>query len=338
MHLLNKNLLVLLIAVSVFSTACGKKKDSEPVKAESQVVAKVNGDEILIHQVNFQLARLGQLNEAQSKLAAKQILSKLVEQQLLKKQAIETKLDRDPTVLLAIEASKDEILSQAYLEQLMLKANKPSASEIDTFYKSHPELFENRHVFRLQELVIEVNKDKFAEVQNNLKAIKGINEIATWLKNNNYPFSANSNVRAAEQLPLDMLKKLQLLKEGEFLIVPTDRSLNVVHLAAIQSAPISREKAIPIIEQYFINQNKSTLAKNEILALNEKAKIEFLGAFSDMKKQELLKPSIAEANKELPKKASESDVEPTLSDAKENQPVAKPKGDQANMDKGLSGL
>lgn len=165
-----------------FSTACGKKKDSEPVKAESQVVAKVNGDEILIHQVNFQLARLGQLNEAQSKLAAKQILSKLVEQQLLKKQAIETKLDRDPTVLLAIEASKDEILSQAYLEQLMLKANKPSASEIDSFYKSHPELFENRHVFRLQELVIEVNKDKFAEVQNNLKAIKGINEIATWLK------------------------------------------------------------------------------------------------------------------------------------------------------------
>ena len=338
MHLLNKNLLVLLIAVSVFSTACGKKKDSEPVKAESQVVAKVNGDEILIHQVNFQLARLGQLNEAQSKLAAKQILSKLVEQQLLKKQAIETKLDRDPTVLLAIEASKDEILSQAYLEQLMLKANKPSASEIDSFYKSHPEFFENRHVFRLQELVIEVNKDKFAEVQNNLKAIKGINEIATWLKNNNYPFSANSNVRAAEQLPLDMLKKLQLLKEGEFLIVPTDRSLNVVHLAAIQSAPISREKAIPIIEQYFVNQNKSTLAKNEILALNEKAKIEFLGAFSDMKKQELLKPSIAEANKELPKKASESDLEPTLSDAKENQPVAKPKGDQANMDKGLSGL
>lgn len=334
MQHLSKNLLVLLVASSFFSAACGKKNDSEPVKTESQVVAKVNGDEILIHQVNFQLARMGQMNEAQSKLASKQILTKLVEQQLLKRQAIDTKLDRDPTVLLAIEASKDEILSQAYLEQLMLKAVKPSASEIDSFYKSHPELFESRNIYRLQELVIDVNKDKFEEVENNLKAIKGINEIATWLKNNNYVFSANSNVRAAEQLPVDMLKKLQPLKVGEFIVVPTERSLNIVHLAAIQSVPVSRDKATPIIEQYFINQNKAKLAKEEMKTLNEKAKVEFLGAFSEMKKQDLAGPATSDAGMNAAKTSSQ--LKP--SEADESQPIAKPKADQSNLDKGLSGL
>lgn len=338
MQHLSKSLLVLLIAISVLPVACGKKKDSEPVKTESQVVAKVNGDEILIHQVNFQLARMGQLNEAQSKLASKQILSKLVEQQLLKRQAIDTKLDRDPTVLLALEASKDEILSQAYLEQLMLKAAKPSASEIDSFYKSHPELFEKRSIYRLQELVIDVNKDKFAEVEKNLKAIKGINEIAIWLKDNNYVFSANSNVRAAEQLPVEMLKKLQPLKEGEFIVVPTERSLNIVHLAAIQSAPVSRDKATPIIEQYFINLAKSKLAKDEIKTLNDKAKIEFLGAFSDMKKQDLSGSSLSDSSKDDANNSTNIISQSKSSEANESQSVAKPKVDQSNLDKGLSGL
>jgi EpsD family peptidyl-prolyl cis-trans isomerase len=273
MRFTNKYVLLLLISTLVVLTSCGKKEQAATKKTETQVIAKVNGDEITIHQLNFQLGRMGPMNEAQSKIAAKQVLSKLVEQQLLKQQALETKLDRDPRVLQVVESSKDEILAQAFLETLMTKAPKPSSSEIDTFYKEHPELFESRRIFRLQELVVNISKDKIAEAESSLKEIKGINDIATWLKNKNYPFTVNSNVKAAEQLPLDLLKKLQALKDGEVLIVPTDRTLNIIHLAASQSAPITREKATPIIEQYFLNQNKSNFAKKEMLALNEKAEI-----------------------------------------------------------------
>lgn len=341
MRFTNKLLLLLLISFSMLFSACGKKDHTEAAKSETQVVAKVNGDEILINQVNFQLARMGQLNEVQSKDAAKQILARLVDQQLLKQQALDAKLDRDPRVLQALESSKNEILAQAFLEQLMTKATLPSASEVDAFYKEHPELFDNRRVFRLQELVVAADKGKFAEIENNLKSIKGINEIATWLKNNNYIFTANSNVRAAEQLPLDFLRKLQPLKDGEVMFMPTDRTFNIIHIAASQSAPINREKAKPIIEQYFVNQNKTNLAKKEMLALNDKAKIEFVGAFSEMKKQDLIKPITASS-------VSPSHNDKTLSQSGKadidspNQTQAKSKTaagtEQSNMDKGLSGL
>lgn len=324
----------MMLCATLLITACGEKKESAPVKSESQVVAKVNGDEILIHQVNFQLGRMGPLNEAQGKEAAKQIIQKLVEQQLLKRQAIEAKLDRDPNVLLAIESAKDAILSQAYLEQLLQKANKPSATEIDTFYSSHPELFSDRRVFRLQEIVIDVNKEKFAEVEASLKAIKGINNIATWLKDNNYVFSVNSNVKPAEQLPLELLKKLQPLKPDDFILVPTDKSLNLVHIAATQSVPVTKEKATPIIEQYFMNQNKAALAKSEMKKLYEAANIEFIGAFSDMKKQDLS----VQPKKSVETPAAEAVPSNAEVDKEKSAPTSKENVDSSGLEKGLSGL
>ena len=142
---------VLLMTVTL--VACGDK-NGESKKSDTQVVAKVNGDEISIHQVNLQLGRVGKVDEAQSKTISQQIVTKLVDQQLLKQRAVEEKLDRDPRVLQILEASKSEILAQAYLEKISIKAKKPTTAEIDTFYKEHPELFEKRRLFKLQELVI----------------------------------------------------------------------------------------------------------------------------------------------------------------------------------------
>ncbi|MDO9050427.1 MAG: EpsD family peptidyl-prolyl cis-trans isomerase [Methylotenera sp.] len=338
MRFTNKYLLLTLVVASVFTSACGKKDQAEKSELKTQVVAKVNGDEISIHQVNFQLSRMGQVNETQGKQVSEQILTRLVDQQLLKQQALESKLDRDPKILQALESSKDQILAQAYLDQLISKAAKPTKTEIDTFYQEHSELFANRRIFRLQELVVDISKDKFAEVEAGLKDIKNINEIAVWLKAKNHPFTANSNVSAAEQLPLDMLKKLQPLKDGDLMLVPTERSLNVLHLVASQSKPISRENATPFIEQYFLNQNKSKLAKQEMDSLKSKAKIEFVGAFSDMKISDDSVPvSNSTGSEKMPPKDNLT-AKPATEVEKAAEAAVKPNANQANIDKGLSGL
>lgn len=356
MILTNKWSISIVLIFAFAMTSCGKKDQAEASKSETQVVAKVNNDEISIHQINFQLNRLTQnnpkpLNEAQSKEAAKQILTRLVDQELLKQQAIESKLDRDPRILQVIETSKNEILAQAYLEQLLSKAAKPSKAQIDTFYNENPALFENRRVFRLQELAVNVGKDKYTEIEENAKKLKNINEVATWLKTQNYPFNANSNVRAAEQLPLEFLKQIQPLKDGELLVVPTAQSINIVHIAASQSVPIARDKATPIIEQYFLNQNKSALAKKEMAALKEKAKIEYVGAFAEMKKQAPTSPiavNKSEANKaksdaetasSSTSTAIANDTTSNNSAVKTAQPAqVKQDSTQTNMDKGLAGF
>ena len=338
MRLPARLLFLLFIASTITLSSCGKKGEASAKKTDTQVVAIVNGDEITIHQVNFQLSRMGQMNEAQAKVASKKVLTRLIEMQLLKQQAIEQKLDKNPGLLQALEASKDQMLAQAYLETMMAKAPKPSNSEIDGFYKSHPELFENRRVFRLQELMVNIDQSKFAETEASLKDIKGINEIAVWLKDKNYPFTVNSAVKEAETLPSDMLKKLQVLKDGEILILPTQGSLHIIHLAASQAVPISRIKATPIIEQYFMNQNKTNLAKKEMTALNEKAKIEFIGAFSDMKRTDLINPNTnASSDAVAPVADKKADTAKPAADSA-IQKASKSNASTSSIDKGLSGL
>lgn len=324
--------LIIISSILVTLSACGSKenaKTEESSKKNTQVVAKVNGDEISVHQLNFALGRVAQgrqLDQAQTKQASEQVLTRLVDQQLLVQKAVDLKLDRDPKVLQALEASKAEILAQVYLEQVLAKAEKPSSTKIDTFYKENPELFEKRRVFRLQELVVEVDSAKQAEVQDAVKNMKSINDIANYFKSNKYEFNANSNVRAAEQLPIELLKKIQPLKDGEFVAVPSGRVLNIVHLAASQFKPIARDKAAPVIEQYFLNQSKSAVAKAEMADLKQKAKIEFVGAFSEMK-----------INDSVTSKASIK-TEPDAKKPEASQPVpaqTSTNADVANMVKGL---
>jgi len=332
----NMYLLTLIIALSLTIGACHKKNDQVgATKSDTQVVAKVNGDEITIYQVNYQLNRLGQMSETQAKVAAKQILANLVEQQLLKQQALDSKLDTDPNLLQAMESTKTQLLGQAYLETIMAKAPKPSEAEIDTFYKDHPELFSNRRVFRLQELVVSVNKekfkDKFAEAEVALKSMKDIKDVVNWVKGKNYLFTVNSNVKAAEQLPQELLIKLQGLKDGEILFVPKDDSLNILQIVSSETIPIAKAKATPIIEQYFLNQNRSNLVKKEVIGLNDKAKVEFLGVFSTMKKSDLLNPANGNNNVEkvpVPEGSTQSKSEAvkSIQEAKKVDPTTVSKG------------
>lgn len=317
-----RNVYLLLAVSTVLLASCGDKNAEKSKKSDSQIVAKVNDNEISVHQINFQLARIGGLDEAQSKLASRKILSRLVEQQLLKEQAIQAKLDRDPRIVQAVESSTDEILAQAYLDQQLSKATKPSANDVNNFYQEHPELFSNRRVFRLQELIIDSSNGKQAEIEGNLKNFKQVNEVAEWLKSNSYKFTANSNVKSAEQLPMDILKKIQPLKDGEMVVLPTSHTVNVVYLVASQSMPISNEKATPIIEQFLLNKNKNSLAKTQMDALKSQAKIEFKGDFADMKIGDSAEVSATEKAIPAPQAESKSNTN----------------ANQADLEKGLSGL
>lgn len=272
-------LAVTLLSATALLAACGGGESGGEKKA-TQVAAKVNADEITVHQINGALPRLNNPTPEQAKAASKQVLERLVDQQLFIQKAMEAKLDRDPQVMTSIENAKREILSRAWLERAMAGASKPKPEEIKEFYGKHPELFSERRVYQLQEVAMQVKPEQGAALREALKGMKSLNDVAAYAKANGIPAAVNNSVRAAEQLPMEFAARIHTMKDGEILAVPGKGGIAVVQIARSQSQPLTEEKATPFIEQFLQNKARMEVAQAELKTLRGAAKIEYLGDFA----------------------------------------------------------
>lgn len=271
---------ILVLPLALGLAACGSKDAEKPA---SQIVAKVNSGEISVHQINYVLTRT---NAAAStpEMAPKirrQILDRLVDQELALEQAIEKKLDRTPDVLTAIDAARREIIARAYLEQITGAVAKPTTEEARKYYVEHPQLFSERRIYNIQEIVLPATAGVPEQLSGLLNTGKSMEDIVNWLKSKDIKFAGGSATRPAEQIPLELLPKIHALKIGQGMVITGPQSITVMRIAAAQSAPVAEADALPKIQQFLSNQRKAEAAAQELKQLKAKAKISYMGEFAN---------------------------------------------------------
>lgn len=311
MHRIGLSALAMVVALTL--AGCGDKKEGLD-KVATQVAAKVNSDEITVHQLNFELAKLGNLSPEQAKQAANQVLKSMVDQQLFVQKAVEDKVDRDPQVVHSLEAARRQILAQALLQKLTANQAKPSDAELADYYAKNPALFAERRIYRLQEINVKVTPANVESVKAQLQQTKNLGDFINWLKAQNIPARAGQSTKTAEQLPLELLPRLHQLKDGQAMTFAVPGALNILVVAGSQTQPLTQEQAKPVIERYLGNAKKREVAEAELKKLKEKAKVEYLGEYADAGKQ-------AAAPEATPAPAT-----------------AQPSADASAIEKGVSGL
>ena len=274
--ILRFSLLALAASVALLA-GCGDKKE----KGASQTAAKVNKAEVTVHQINFVLQQQRNIRPEQADAASKQILERLIEQELALQKADDLKIDRDPRVVQQLEAAKREIIARAYLEKVGEAAPKPTPEEIKKYYDDKPALFKDRKIYSIQEIGIEARPDQVAVLREKLGAAKNIAEFVEFLKANDFKFSGNQAVRAAEQLPLQSLDAFAQMKDGQAILNQGPAGVQVVVLAGSRSQPVAEEQAKPAIEQFLLNERKRKLVEDDVKALRAAAKIEYVGKFAE---------------------------------------------------------
>lgn len=279
MRLVRSASCLLLTAAVVALSACGDSGGGGEEKKATQVAAKVNSDELTVHQINAALPRMNNPTEAQVKAATKQVLERLIDQQLLIQKAVENKLDRDPNVMTAIENSRREILARAYVERVMSGAQAPDPAKVKEFFDQHPELFSQRRVYRLQEIAIEATGPAMEDLKKALPPMKTLQDVAEYVKSKGLRARSNSSVRAAEQLPMEFAARIAKLPDGEVVAVPGPRGVAVIQIVASQVQPLTEEQAKPFITQFLQNKSRMELAQGEIKTLRGAAKVEYMGDF-----------------------------------------------------------
>lgn len=296
-----------LLFASPLTTGCGKKEDTKVV---TQVAARVNSDEITVHQVNNVLARNENITPEVAAQAKREILNRLIDQHLARQKAIENKLDRSPSVMQAIEAAKSEILARAYLEQIAADIPKTATWEVEKYFKEHPELFAQRRLFTLVELTFEAKSDVAAGLREQLSKGHSMQEVAHWLRSRGVNFVATHGVRAAEQLSLEILPQVQALKEGQNQLfeVGSER-YQVIWVVAFKAEPMDEATAAPRIQQFLLNRRSSELVSKEMLKIKEQATIEYVGEFAGdaeaVDAKSIADAEVQSRTEELPKEQSQ---------------------------------
>lgn len=271
--------LVLLLAAAALAVGCGEKKKEPP--PGNQVAARVNKEDLTLQQINLVLQQQRNLRPEQADQASRQILERLIEQELAVQKAESLKLDAEPRVQQQIDAARRELIARAYAEKVSEGAAKPSPDEVHRYYQDKPALFSERRVYSLQELAIEARPDQATALRERLASSKTIAEFIDFLKANDYRFAANQVVRAAEQLPMNVLEGLSRMKDGQASINQGAGGMVVTVMAGSRSQPVTEEQARPAIEQYLLNDRKRKLVEEDLKALRAAAKIEYLGSFAD---------------------------------------------------------
>lgn len=279
--------MIVLVWVGAMLAGCGEGKQAETdEKNPSQVAARVNGKELTVHQVNYALQRIPNLDKAQTKPVSLRVVRNLVDQEVLVQKALSDKLDRDPMVVQALDAARRQILAEAYMGRKLGTPTEPSATEVSNFYEAHPELFAKRKVYRLQEISIKAPKEKHQLIRDKLAQSQSLKDFAAWLKAENLPAKAAQGVKPAEQLPQSILPKLSEMPDGQAMVVNAPDGLLVVILAGTQPQPVTLEQATPVITRLLQTQARQKTAKAEMDALKAAAKIEYVGEFVDASKDE----------------------------------------------------
>jgi EpsD family peptidyl-prolyl cis-trans isomerase len=300
MRSFKKMYMPLLIAALVAGCGDGKKEAAAGEKAPTQVAARVNGTELTVHQVNYALQRIPNLDKEQSRPASLQVVRNLVVQELLVQKAQTDKLDRDPTVVQALDAARRQILAEAYMGRKLGTPAEPGEAEVAGYFNAHPELFARRKVYRLQEISIKAPKEKHDAIRAQLTSSKTLNDFAAWLKAENLPAKAAQGVKPAEQLPLAILPKLAEMPDGQAMVMNVPDGLLVIVLAGSQAQPVTLEQAKPAIARLLQTQARQKAAKAELDALKAAARIEYMGEFVDAGKEAPAPVAVAPTEKVAP--------------------------------------
>jgi len=272
---------ITVVTISLLSlvmiAGCEKKSPQLP----TQVAARVNANEITVHQVNNVLAQSKNINPEVGAQVKRAVLERLINQELARQKAVEAHLDQSPNVVQAIEAAKTEVLARAYLDGIARTLSKPTSFEINAYYSKHSELFQQRRVYSLEQITFAANADLAARLRKQLSNFDSFREVTDWLKTQGVKFIASREVRAAEQIPLEILPRVAAIKKGEIeLFEPVQGHYQLIRLLNFMAAPMDQATATPYIERFLFNQALGDAIAKEMSELRKQAKIEYSGEFA----------------------------------------------------------
>ncbi len=265
----SKSLTILLMASAIAVAGCKRS-------ATGQVVAVVNGEEISLSELNSELKNAPTGGDKEVIRAA--ALQNLVNRKLLVQQARDRGIDKDPDYLQRERRMDEQVMIEMLGQQVTKNVPVPTAADMDRFISQNPQMFGQRSVYLLNQIVFPMPTDR-----NKLKALEAdhsLESVGTRLKSMNIPFQQQQGKLDTLAAPPELLKQIQSLPSGEPFVIASGGNVVVSVLAGQQSAPVAGEQARQVAAELIRKNAVTDIAQKQLKQARDAAKIDYQPGFA----------------------------------------------------------
>jgi peptidyl-prolyl cis-trans isomerase C len=257
------NIIALIV---IILAGCGKKED---------FIAKIDDEYITAKDLDTRISKLPERYQDIVKLSKKKFLDELVIDELLYKEALKEKLDKDKEVKGVLEEAKKKILIAKLLKDNIDDKVTVDDVQVRDYYENHPGEFKTPEIFRASHIMVKTEdsaKNIALELANGAK----FDDLA---RKYSIDFSAESGgdigYFVIGQVDPDFERVAVNLKEGEISgVVKSKFGYHIIKLTERKLNSIEKyEDVKDRIRHHLITEKKKKVFNDLITRLKNNAKV-----------------------------------------------------------------
>lgn len=247
-----------LLAAALGTALAGCNNQAAPPKG--QVIAHVGKADVTQQELENEL-RLAQIPaDKRDDAVVKRVLGDLVQRKYLAQMAVDAKLDREPSVLLEMLRSREQILATSFAQRdVAAKSTAIGKADIDKYILSRPLTFEKRQLLTVDKVSIALTPATQA-LLDATKNMKSLEEIEKKLKELNVLYNRSMGSISSGDIPEEFFNILKGQKPDDVFFVPAGGSGTFFRVKGQETVPTNRDDAARLARQQIVLE----LMRNEM--------------------------------------------------------------------------
>jgi len=197
---------------------CGKNGGEQAAVSKGQVVARI-GEQVITTQeleTEFRWANVP-LDRQKDPEIVRQVLRELVARKYLLQQALAAKLDREPSVLLDLLRSREQVLENAFLMRAVT-SKAAGKADVDYYIVSNPSKFAKRKLFSVEQVGFPLGPTAQSVIDAN-KDAKSLDEIDQQLTSVGIPHGRQTGTLNSADLSQDLYNTIEAKKADDVFFI-----------------------------------------------------------------------------------------------------------------------
>ncbi len=229
---------------------CSKKNEGNSSASGGQVVARVGDQAVSAQELDTEL-RWNNVaaDRKRDDAVVKRVLGELVARKYLVQKALDAKMDREPTVLLDILRSREQVLARAFaMRELSKQASSITAADTEKYIADHPSKFANKKILAVDQISFPLGSLD-PSVIGSIKELMSLEKVDERLTELGVAHARSSASLSTTDMPDELLRSIQEKNPGDVIFVRSGQNGVFLSVKGERSQPLEGDAAINVARQ-----------------------------------------------------------------------------------------